>query len=144
MKCIAIRQPWAWLVVHGYKDIENRTWPSFYRGPILVYASSQLDLAAATVVREYRRLRVPIPPTDQLARGQIVGLVNVLGCVDDHESEWFCGPYGLVMANPIAFPVGVPLKGQPGIFDVDDALVPSVYLRPQPVSPASRVVALGV
>ena len=32
--CIAlsIRQPWAWLIVNGYKDIENRDWKTHYRG----------------------------------------------------------------------------------------------------------------
>ena len=27
MKAITIKQPWASLIVHGIKDIENRTWP---------------------------------------------------------------------------------------------------------------------
>lgn len=26
MKAIIIKQPWASLIVHGIKDIENRTW----------------------------------------------------------------------------------------------------------------------
>jgi len=25
MYALSIRQPWAWLIVHGWKDIENRT-----------------------------------------------------------------------------------------------------------------------
>ncbi|MFY9532279.1 MAG: hypothetical protein WBC04_19515 [Candidatus Acidiferrales bacterium] len=25
MKVIVIRQPWAWLIVHGFKDIESST-----------------------------------------------------------------------------------------------------------------------
>lgn len=24
MKCLSIQQPWAWLIVNGFKDIENR------------------------------------------------------------------------------------------------------------------------
>jgi hypothetical protein len=27
-KAISICQPWAWLIVNGYKDIENRIWAS--------------------------------------------------------------------------------------------------------------------
>ncbi len=41
MKALSIKQPWAWLICAGYKDIENRSWriirepaPSFYRGTI--------------------------------------------------------------------------------------------------------------
>ena len=37
MKAISIRQPWAWLIVHGYQDVENRTWSTKHRGPILIH-----------------------------------------------------------------------------------------------------------
>lgn len=40
MKVLSIRQPWAWLIVNGHKDVENRTWDSYYRGPLLIHASS--------------------------------------------------------------------------------------------------------
>jgi hypothetical protein len=35
---LSIRQPWAWLIVQGHKPIENRTWPTTYRGPLLIHA----------------------------------------------------------------------------------------------------------
>ena len=38
MAALSIRQPWAWLVVNGYRDIENRDWPTNFRGPLLVHA----------------------------------------------------------------------------------------------------------
>ena len=34
MKALTIKQPWASLIVHGIKDIENRTWRTDYRGPL--------------------------------------------------------------------------------------------------------------
>lgn len=40
MKAISIRQPWAWLIVNGFKDIENRSWRTKYRGPVLIHASA--------------------------------------------------------------------------------------------------------
>mgnify|MGYP002359850962 FL=1 len=43
MKALSIRQPWAGLIIHGYKDIENRDWPTRYRGPLLVHAPLPLD-----------------------------------------------------------------------------------------------------
>ena len=33
MKILSVRQPWAWLIVAGHKDIENRKWRTSYRGP---------------------------------------------------------------------------------------------------------------
>jgi hypothetical protein len=33
MKTLSVRQPYAWLIVAGFKPIENRTWRTTYRGP---------------------------------------------------------------------------------------------------------------
>ncbi|MEI3544750.1 MAG: ASCH domain-containing protein [Alphaproteobacteria bacterium] len=40
---LSIRQPWAWLIVNGYKDIENRTWPTHFRGKVLIHAGKKWD-----------------------------------------------------------------------------------------------------
>ena len=42
MKVIVIRQPWAWLIVNGFKDVENRSWNTRYRGTLLIQASATL------------------------------------------------------------------------------------------------------
>jgi ASCH domain len=42
MKVIVIRQPWAWLIVNGIKDIENRSWRTRYRGPLLSVLSAKV------------------------------------------------------------------------------------------------------
>ena len=39
MKALSIRQPWAWLIIKGHKDIENRSWPTAFRGRVLVHAA---------------------------------------------------------------------------------------------------------
>ena len=53
--CIAlsIRQPWAWLIVNGYKDIENRDWKTHYRGRFYVHAGKQFDKAGYADVQRY-------------------------------------------------------------------------------------------
>jgi hypothetical protein len=40
VKALTLRSHWAWLVVNGYKDMENRSWPTRLRGRIWVHASS--------------------------------------------------------------------------------------------------------
>jgi hypothetical protein len=45
MKALSIRQPWAWLIVKGYKDIENRTWATKLRGRVFVHASKGMTRA---------------------------------------------------------------------------------------------------
>ena len=40
MKCLTICQPWAWAIVAAGKDVENRTRPTRYRGPLLIHAGA--------------------------------------------------------------------------------------------------------
>jgi hypothetical protein len=41
MKTLSVRQPYAWLIVAGFKTIENRTWRTNYRGPLQIHASQK-------------------------------------------------------------------------------------------------------
>ncbi|WP_289241690.1 ASCH domain-containing protein [Delftia sp.] len=49
---LSIRQPWAWLIVHGYKDIENRDWHTPFRGNLLVHAGLTMTRAYYDQVTE--------------------------------------------------------------------------------------------
>jgi hypothetical protein len=48
MRAITVRQPWAWAIVHGGKDVENRTRniAGAYRGPVAIHAGKTLDEGA--------------------------------------------------------------------------------------------------
>ncbi len=49
MKALSIQQPWAWLILHGGKDIENRSWklPKAMVGQrIYIHAGKRFDKAA--------------------------------------------------------------------------------------------------
>jgi len=39
MKVLSIRNPWAYLIAYGVKNIENRSWNTKYRGPLLIHSS---------------------------------------------------------------------------------------------------------
>ena len=43
MKVISIRQPWASLIVNGYKEYEFRSWKTNFRGPIYIHASKAIE-----------------------------------------------------------------------------------------------------
>lgn len=118
MKALSIQQPWAWLIVNGYKDIENRSWYTSFRGMALVHAGKKFDREGA----EYIRGRFPyihLPPTFDL--GGIVGRVEIVTCVNKSDSEWFFPPWGLELrhAKPLPF---FPLRGQLGFFEVGEQL----------------------
>jgi ASCH domain len=116
MKVIVVRPPWAWLIVHGFKDIENRTWATRYRGPLLIQASAQrvskIEMEEIRVFARKRKVELP----DDFDHGGIVGMVRLEDCVDSSKSKWFEGPVGWVLSKPKRLPF-VPLKGQLGLFD---------------------------
>lgn len=102
MKALSIRQPWAWLIVHGGKNIENRTWATKYRGPVLIHAGKKIDTAA------YNRLAdegIGLPPIDELETGGIVGKCEIVDCVNHSTSPWFSGPWGFELRSqrPVKF-----------------------------------------
>src|SRR5581483_12167599 len=41
-KVLTLTQPWATLVAIGAKQIETRSWPTKYRGPLLIHAGAGL------------------------------------------------------------------------------------------------------
>ena len=103
MKCLSIRQPHAYDIFFNGKDIENRTWVTKHRGPIIIHISNR--------------------PYGDLPIGCLFGIVEIVDCVRDHESKWFFGPNGLVLKNPVSFVTPLPYKGKLGLFDVPDETI---------------------
>ncbi len=121
MKVIVVRQPWAWLIVNGYKDIENRSWRTKYRGALLIQASANLPSKRTLEEdRAYAKKRgVTLP--DEFETGGIVGVATLKDCVAKSPSKWFIGPIGwqLDKARRLTF---IKLKGRLGIFDPPKAV----------------------
>lgn len=143
MKALSIRQPWAYLIVHGHKDIENREWRSDnfalkFRGEFLIHTGLNLDddFSIDGLPEAARK----IPPYGELPRGGIVGIAEVVDVVKEHSSPWFFGRYGFVLRNarPLEFK---PCVGQLGFFTPDYtkqyAIKPPKKERPvKPAKPA--------
>ena len=119
MKALSIRQPWAWLIAHGIKPVENRSWRTAVRGDILIHAGQQFDQQGLDgVLAIFGDLRTRLP--QQYDLGGIVGMATLVDCVDSHPSAWFTGPHGLVLHNPRPLPFR-PWRGELGFFDVPDS-----------------------
>lgn len=99
-RILSVQQPWAWLICYGTKPVENRTWRTKYRGHLLIHASLAIDLEAIAMLRS-RGVYLP----REYVTGSIVGRAQLVDCVDHHDSEWFCGPYGLVLEHRAGVPV---------------------------------------
>lgn len=131
MKALSVQQPWAWLLINGPKDVENRTWRTDYTGPLLIHAPRTVDMASW----DYIGKRVSRPvfdhlkkacETEKITRQAIVGRVDLARCVTESPSRWFEGPFGLMVVNPMRIDVLVWYSGRQGLFDVDDALLAQV------------------
>lgn len=130
MKALSLRQPWAWLVTHGGKDIENRRWATRYRGPFFVHAAKGMTLAEyEDAVRFVVRvagvdLARHMPDPEQLERGGIVGRASLVDVIPPCLTFPCAHPWhmekqhGFVLegAEPLPFR---PLGGALGFFAVE-------------------------
>ncbi len=119
MKALSIRQPWAWLITEGHKDIENRDWATSYRGRILIHSGKTMRMRDYRAAAEFAaNLGVIIPHAQELLRGGVVGVATMTDCVRHSRSPWFFGKHGFVLSEPMPLPFA-PCAGQLGFFDVE-------------------------
>lgn len=151
---LSVRQPWAWAIIFAGKDIENRTWQAVNhglkrRGRVAVHASKGMgreeyedarDFINDNLIRVGSPLRCPEPA--DLIRGGIIGSVEVVDVVSESASDWFMGPRGLVLRDPIACDF-IPSVGALGYFEWkrDDSVTVDTprWMKPEePVKPKGQ------
>jgi hypothetical protein len=129
MMVLSVPQPWAWLIVNGYKNIENRGWSTGFRGEILIHAGQRFEkqqMHEVSAVKE-RFPQIPLPlltdrgPTGYQTGG-IIGIARVVDCVTSSISPWFKGPFGIVLkdARPVPF---MPYHSELEFFEVPDGAI---------------------
>lgn len=69
MKAITISQPYASLIASGDKWIENRTWPTNYRGPIAIHAGKGSQYLSKAALAE-------------LPTGAVLAIADLTACVE--------------------------------------------------------------
>ena len=124
MKALSILQPWAWLIVTGHKDIENRSWFTPYRGRFLVHAGKKYGPRIHAEQAEYIRLLsgITLPPYEHLKEmtGGFVGWATITDCVRQHRSIWKNeGTWGFVLKDALPLPFK-PWRGELGFFEVPE------------------------
>ena len=118
-RALSIQQPWAWAILNGGKDVENRSWPTRFRGRILIHAGKRFDREGYRQLVEHADFlgldaeRIPAP--EDFRRGGIVGAVTIADCVETSTSPWFSGDYGFVLLDPEPMDL-IPCRGRLGIF----------------------------
>ncbi len=121
MHCLSIHQPWAHAILHLGKDIENRTWSTKYRGPLLIHASKSLASYKRELSYDWMaRYGVALPSLDEMAFGAILGVVDLTDCINTPvQSVWAENAWKWVLKNPVLCEKPIPLRGQQGLFSVD-------------------------
>lgn len=108
MKAISIKEPWASMILSRKKTIETRTWKTKYRGDILLCASKS---------------------PDTILSGKAFAIAKIIDClpmVKDDEKYACCELYPKANSwflTNIRKIQPFPVKGQLGLFEVDDELI---------------------
>lgn len=128
MKVLTIKQPWASLIVHGIKNLENRSWYPNYTGPILIHAAKKgeregwecLDDVQRQIVMRHISM-IYDTPFEELPFGKIIGQVNLTRAVKrDYYDPWAInGLYKWVLEDPIKFDTPISVKGQLRFWNYD-------------------------
>ena len=120
IKALSIKQPWAHLIAQGYKDIENRTWSTSYRGWFYVHTGQEPDREryerAAYILEKVHNEQ--LPPLEEMRTGGIVGMARLVDVRQFHTSPWHEGPYGFVLEDAIPVPFRE-CKGPSKFFEPD-------------------------
>lgn len=143
MKALTIHQPWAWAIVAGHKDVENRAWkpPSWLVGQQLaIHAGLAFDveaweyLASGVSSPLPRHLIDPrsglfaVPDETSATRGAIVGVATLEGYKvggpvssqwsREPVSPWHAGPVGWLLTDAVQLAEPVPCRGNQGLWDL--------------------------
>lgn len=145
MKALTIKQPWAYAILAGYKNIENRSWPTRYRGPLAIHAAAADAAEGHRDERVIRMLSVLHEPDEDVPydRGAVIAVADLVDC---HPAKGgCCAPWGddypspkpiyhwqLARVSPLVEPLVV--KGRQQLWNVD---LPR-HLRVIPEGEASR------
>ncbi len=72
MKALTIKEPWATLIISGYKKYEFRSWKTNYRGKILIHAGKTLEKDVEKRFEEYNL---------KYNMGYIIGEAELVDCI---------------------------------------------------------------
>ena len=72
MKALTVKEPWASLIINGYKEYEFRSWKTNYRGRILIHAGLTLEKDVSKKFKDYNL---------NYGKGEIIGEATLTDCI---------------------------------------------------------------
>lgn len=140
MKALSIREPWATLIMRYSKRCENRSWPTSYRGPLVICASKTIDKFSEDDWEHWVWMQGfdaddDLPDLHQLSKeiqpGKALGIVDLIGCDRDRLTHWDDdGQWHFRLARREVFLNPIPVNGRLGIFDINDSVIERARVAP--------------
>ncbi len=133
--CLSLSQPWAYAVLFLGKGIENRRWPTCYRGPITLHAAKSWDREGLTWLED-KGFIVPERGDPGMEQGAYVGTATITDCWELTGDEdpyyerpfWASGPWCFVLRDVKALGTPIPARGQLGIYRRPEIARPELIL----------------
>lgn len=125
MKALTIKEPWATLIIEGYKKYEFRSWKTNYRGKILIHAGLSLEKNMIEIFEKYDL---------DYKFGYIIGEAEIVDCilVDEKFNEKLSKinplvygkinhmeTYGWKLENVKKYDKPIPCKGKLGLWNYE-------------------------
>ncbi len=126
MKVLTIKEPWASLIINGYKKYEFRSWKTNYRGRILIHTSLNIEKNMLDRFKDYDIKYQP---------GCIIGEATLTDCilVDSKFKEYLneldpivyaksnhVEKYAWKLENIKKYDKSVPCKGKLGLWNYEE------------------------
>lgn len=125
MKALTIKEPWATLIIEGYKEYEFRSWKTNYRGKILIHAGKSLEKERVKKFKEYNL---------KYSCGEIIGEADLVDCIKVTEefdkelkkknslvygNSGHVENYAWKLENIKKYNKNIPAKGQLGLWNYE-------------------------
>ncbi|MDJ0511309.1 MAG: ASCH domain-containing protein [Crocosphaera sp.] len=140
IKAISLHQPWASLITMGIKHFETRSWPTNYRGKLVICAAkknSKEQQSSYCTLASGLGIDLTLHPWDSLPLGMAIAVCDLVDCIqmtedfinEQSETErccghWEPGRFAWKLDNVQSLPLPVPIKGKQGLWNITpDAFV---------------------
>lgn len=136
--CLSMHQPWASLLVHGFKRFEGREWTHKYRGPLWIHATAQkcsqefIEELEGKYRAFYQAVGEDLPefPT-RYPNSVLLGRVDLIDVITLQEyqdtvpkalQEPTECQYQFVVRNPQILELPLKMSGQPNLYKLEKGL----------------------
>lgn len=124
MKVLSIKEPWASLIVNGYKKYEFRSWKTNYRGKILIHAGMSIEKDMLGNIKDYNI---------EINKGAIIGEADLVDCIlvnEEFDKELrnideivygnnHLNNYAWKLENIKKYDKPIPIKGKLGLWNYE-------------------------